>query len=284
MNLPDCIVDAHVHFWNPQRLNYPWLASVPALNRAFLPDNYLAATKTFNTGKMIFVECGCDPSQNCEEVKWISKLAVRETRLKGIIAHAPLERGAAVHEELVALAQFPLVKGVRRNLQSEADANFCLRPDFIAGVHALAEFDFSFDLCVAHYQLPAVTEMVRCCPEVCFILDHCGKPGIREQLFELWAGQMILLAALPNVSCKISGLLTEADLANWKASEVQPYVRHAIHCFGFNRVLFGGDWPVLMLAGEYLHWLETVLAAVPFATEADLIKLFQTNAEEIYHV
>ena len=149
-----------------------------------------------------------------------------------------------VHEELVALAQFPLVKGVRRNLQSETDANFCLRPDFIAGVHALAEFDFSFDLCVAHYQLPAVTELVRCCPEVCFILDHCGKPAIREQIFEPWAGQMILLAALPNVACKISGLLTEANLANWKASEVQPYVRHAIHCFGFNRVLFGGDWPV----------------------------------------
>jgi len=284
MNRPEYIVDAHVHFWNPQRLNYPWLAGVSALSRAFLPDDYAAATKAANVGKMIFVECGCDATQNRDEVKWISELAVREPRLKGIVAHAPLERGAAVRDELAALAQFPLVRGVRRNLQGESDVNFCLRPDFVAAVRVLAEFNFSFDLCIVHHQLPAVIEMVRRCPEVRFVLDHCGKPAIHNQLFEPWAGQLKSLAALPNAFCKISGLLTEADLANWKASDVQPFVRHAIHCFGFKRVMFGGDWPVLTLAGDYSRWLESLHFCLAGTSESDLKKLFQTNAENFYHL
>ena len=284
MNQPEYSVDAHVHFWNPQRLNYPWLASVPALNRVFLPDDYSAATKTANIGKMIFVECCCEPSQNRDEVKWISELAVRESRLIGIVAHASLERGIAVRDELAALAQFPLVKGVRRNLQGEADADFCLQPDFVAGVRALAEFDFSFDVCIAHHQLTAVSDLVRRCPEVRFVLDHCGKPPIRQQLFKPWATQLKALAALPNVACKISGLLTEADLADWKPSDLQPFVRHAIDCFGFDRVMFGGDWPVLTLAGDCPRWLAVLDFCLAGATKSDLKKLFQTNAENIYHI
>ena len=284
MKLPDSIVDAHVHFWNPQRLNYPWLASVPALNYAFLPDDYSAVTKTTSVGKMIFVECCCEPAQNRDEAKWVSELAARETRIKGIVAHAPLECGGAVRDELAALAQFPLVKGVRRNLQGEADANYCLQPDFVAGVRALAAFDFSFDLCIAHHQLPAVTELVHRCPEVRFVLDHCGKPPIRQQLFEPWATQLLTLSALPNVFCKISGLLTEADLTKWQPSDLRPFVRHAIDCFGFDRVLFGGDWPLLTLAGDYSRWLAALDFCFMGAGENDLKKMFQTNAENFYHL
>ena len=284
MNLPDYLVDAHVHFWNPQRLIYPWLASVPALNRAFSPDDYAAATKAAKIGKMIFVECGGEPSQSLDEVKWVSELAACETRLKGIVAHASLERGAGVRGELSALAKSPLVKGVRRNLQGEIDADFCLQPDFIAGVHGLAEFGFSFDLCILHHQLPAVIELARRCPEIHFILDHCGKPAIRDGRLDPWRQHIRELAALPNVACKISGLVTEADPARQGAKDLQPYVKHALDCFGFDRVLFGGDWPVLTLAGDYSGWLETVVAAVPCASGADLRKLFQTNAEKAYHV
>jgi len=284
MRLPDYIVDSHVHFWNPQRLNYPWLASVPALNRSFVPDEYAQATGVANIGKMIFVECGCEPSLNHEEVKWISGLAARETRIKGIVAHASLEGGTVARTELALLAANPLVKGVRRNLQGEAGADYCLRPDFIAGVRALAEFNFSFDLCLVPRQLPAVIELARRCPEVRFVLDHCGKPAIREQHFEPWATQLKSLAALPNTFCKISGLLTEADWANWTPAGIQPYLQHAVDSFGFDRVLFGGDWPVLQLAGNFPRWLDTVLAGLPTAGEAGLQKLFQTNAEKIYHV
>ena len=283
MKLPEYIVDSHVHFWDPARLDYPWLTGVPALSRAFLPQDYAAATGAVKTGKMIVVEACCTPAQNRAEAAWMAQLAAREPRLKGIVAHASLEQGRPVRAELAALAQIPTVKGVRRNLQGEA-ADFCLQPDFVAGVRALAEFDFSFDLCLVHHQLPAVTELVRRCPEVNFVLDHGGKPAIRQRLFEPWAGQLKTLAALPNVCCKLSGLLTEADLAHWQPADLRPYVRHTAECFGFDRVLFGGDWPVLTLAGDFSRWLTVLDILLEEAGEADWRKMLQTNAERIYHV
>jgi L-fuconolactonase len=278
------IVDAHVHFWNPAKLNYPWLASVPALNRAFLPEDYSAATKTANIGKMIFVECGCAASQSIDETNWISELGARETRLKAIVAQAAVELGTRVTSELTALAKNPLVKGVRRNLQGETDPYFCLQPDFIAGIRALAEFNFTFDLCIVHSQLPAVTQLVARCPEVFFVLDHCAKPAIRDQKLDPWRKQLRELAALPNVACKISGLVTEASPAHCGPPDLQLYVRHALDCFGFDRVLFGGDWPVCQLATSYENWLAALNAILTDEPETNLKKLFQTNAERIYRV
>jgi L-fuconolactonase len=278
------IVDAHVHFWNPAKLNYPWLASVPALSRAFLPEDYSTATKTANVGKMIFVECGCAASQSIDEAKWISELAARETRLKGIVAQASVELGTRVASELTALAKNPLVKGVRRNLQGETDPFFCLQPDFIAGIRALAKFNFTFDLCIVHSQLPAVTQLAARCPEIFFVLDHCAKPAIRDQKLAPWRKHLRELAALPNVACKISGLVTEANPVRCSAPDLQPYVRHALECFGFDRVLFGGDWPVCQLATTYENWLAALKAILTDEPETNLKKLFQTNAERIYRV
>ena len=284
MKLPFSIVDAHVHFWNPAKLNYPWLANVPALSCAFLPEHYSAATKTANVSKMVFVECGCAAAQSLDETNWISELAAHETRLKGIVAQASVEFGARVTGELTALAKNPLVKGVRRNLQAETDPYFCLQPNFVTGVHALAKFNFTFDLCIVHSQLPAVTQLVARCPEVFFVLDHCAKPAIRDKNLNPWRQHLRELAALPNVACKISGLVTEANPMRRSASDLQPYVRHALDCFGFDRVLFGGDWPVCQLATPFESWLaalETMLAGEP---ESHWKKLFQTNAERIYRV
>ncbi len=284
MSRPVSIVDSHVHFWNPQRLNYPWLAGLSALNRDYLPDEYSVATQNCGLNKLIFVECGCEPTQSHAEVKWISELAAREVRIKGIVAHVSLERGIAARGELAALARIPLVKGVRRNLQGEADLFFCLQPDFLAGVRALADFNFSFDLCVVHRQLPAVIELVRCCPEIKFILDHCGKPAIHERQLDPWRQQICELAALPNIACKISGLLTEADCANWKPADLKPYIQHILDSFSFDRVLFGGDWPVLNLAGDYSRWLGVLDFCLAGTSERDLKKLFQTNAEKFYRI
>ena len=284
MNRPFPIVDAHVHFWNPAKLNYPWLAGTPMLGRAFLPEDYSAATQKTQVGKIIFIECGCAASQSLDEVSWISGLAAQETRLKGVVAQAAVESGARVTGELTALAKNPLVKGIRRNLQDEADAGFCLQPDFITGVRALAKFNFTFDLCLGHHQLPAVTELVRRCPEVFFVLDHCAKPAIRDQQLDPWRQHLRGLAALPNVACKISGLVTEANPAHCGVSDLQPYVRHALDCFGFDRVLFGGDWPVCQLATTYENWLAALKNILADEPEANLTKLFQTNAERIYRV
>ncbi|HEV2693459.1 MAG TPA: amidohydrolase family protein [Verrucomicrobiae bacterium] len=283
MKLP-AIVDSHVHLWNPSQIRYPWLKDVPALDRAFLPADFSAAASMSGVGKMIFVESGCDPVQSLAEAKWVSILAEQEPRLKGIIVHAPLEKGLGVREELEVLAAMPLVKGIRRLLQGETDAGFCLRPKFVAGVKSLEKFNFTFDLCIRPEQLPSVTELVRQIPQVTFILDHMGKPNIRSVQTEPWSKNLEALAALPNVVCKISGLTTEADHAHWQPGDLKFYLDRALELFGIDRVIFGGDWPVATLATGYGRWIETVQNAFSPVGEAGLVKLFKTNAERIYRV
>jgi L-fuconolactonase len=278
------IVDTHVHLWDPGQFRYAWLDGWPGLNRAFLPPDFAAASATVNVNKFIFVECGCEPAQSPGEVDWISGLAKAEPRLKGIVAHAPLEKGKTVRANLEQLASRPLVKGVRRNLQGERDLEFCLLPDFVTGVGLLAKFSFTFDVCVRHEQLRSVAELARRVPQVAFVLDHFGKPDVRSQQTGSWAADLKALAAQPNVACKISGLTTEADWSRWQPGDLKFYFGWALECFGFDRILFGSDWPVATLATSYERWVQTVQDFLSFARDVDQIKLFRTNAERIYRV
>ncbi len=278
------IVDSHVHLWNHAHLRYPWLDELPTLNRAFLPADFLSASAKANVTKIIFVECGCEPSQSLAEVEWISALATTEPRLKGIVAHAALEKGTAAAGELGKLATHPLVKGVRRNLQGERSAGFCLQPEFVAGIKLLAGFHFTFDACVRHEQLCDLAELAQRVPEVNFVLNHFGKPDVRNRKFQSWATDLKNISALPNMTCKISGLATEADWNSWQPSDLKMYFDQALECFGFDRLLFGGDWPVATLATHYQRWIETVQELFAFAMEGERTKFFQTNAERIYRV
>ena len=282
--MPVPIVDSHVHLWDPAQFRYRWLDGLPMLNRAFKPADFSAASVSADVSKFIFVECGCEPAQNLAEVDWISNLTKSEARLKGMVAHASLERGDEARAELEVLASRSLVKGVRRNLQSEPDPEFCLRPKFLAGVRLLAEFGFTFDLCLRHEQLPVATELVRRAPEVTFVLDHLGKPDVRNKTFQPWAKDLKALAVLPNVVAKVSGLTTEADWSAWRPADLTPYLNHALQSFGTRRLMFGSDWPVMTLATDYLRWLETVRTLLPLSKEEDWEQLFHTNAERIYRV
>ena len=198
------IVDTHVHLWDPTNLNYSWLEDLPQLNRVFLPADYREHCGLVNVEQMVFLECDLDPTQFLDEAKWVASLASEEPRLKGIVAHASLHKGEAVREDLEALVEVPLVKGVRRLIQGEA-VDFCVQPNFIAGVQALSDFELSFDLCIFHPQLGNTVKLVQQCPEVFFVLDHIGKPGIADGLLDPWRDELKELAALPNVVCKISG-------------------------------------------------------------------------------
>ncbi len=278
------IVDSHVHLWSPERFQYPWLEALPALNRAFLPGDFAAASATANVEKFIFVECGCGTTKSLAEVDWVSSLAKDEPRLRGIVAYAPLEKGRAVRSDLEKLSGWPLVKGVRRNLQGEPNLAFCLQPQFVDGIRLLPDFRFTFDLCIRHEQLRNATDLVRRVPHVTFVLDHFGKPGVRGRQIEPWTADLKALAALPNIVCKISGLTTEADWNHWQPEDLKFYFGWALECFGFDRVLFGGDWPVATLATSYERWVQTIQDFLSSAKPADQIKLFQTNAERIYHV
>lgn len=278
------IVDSHVHLWDPARFHYPWLAGLPVLNRPFLPSDFAADNTVANHSKWVFIECGCDPAESLAEVDWICWLAKNETRIRGIVAHAPLEKGEMARADLEKLAARTLVKGIRRNLQGEGSLDFCLEPGFVAGVKLLKTFGFSFDICIRHEQLPAVVELVRRVPEVNFVLDHFGKPDVRSGKLEPWATDLKTLAKSPNIVCKISGLTTEADWKSWQPADLRVYFEKTLECFGFDRILFGSDWPVATLATSYERWMDTVQNLLPFIKDTDRTKVFQTNAERIYRV
>ena len=283
--MPDFpIIDTHVHLWDPARLRYPWLGGVPRLNRRHSVEEFRAACGAVSVEKMVFVECGSDRALSFEEAAWVSGLAASEPRLRGIVAHASLEKGDAVEADLARLATLPMVKGIRRLLQEEKDDAYCLRPDFVRGVRLLARFGFTFDVCIYHRQLAGVIALVRQCPEVGFVLDHIGKPGIRAGLLDPWRAEMRMLAALPNVVCKLSGVATEADHATWTPAQLRPYLDHALACFGPSRVMFGGDWPVSTLATDYPRWVATVDEALAGFSAADRRRVYVSNAEAFYRV
>jgi L-fuconolactonase len=133
-----------------------------------------------------------------------------------------------------------------------------LQPDFVRGVQLVAEYGFSFDICIRHYQLPMIVELVRQCPDTRFMLDHLGKPAIKDHLLDPWREHLAQLAALPSAWCKVSGLVTEADPRRWTPDDLAPSLAYALEVFGEDRVVFGGDWPVLLLASSYDQWIETL--------------------------
>jgi L-fuconolactonase len=278
------IVDAHVHLYDPQALSIGWIAGHPALEGPHLLVDFDVARGPVEVAALVAVEVGADPGQHLKEVRLISDLAAHEPRIAGIVAAAPLERGAAIEAELAQLAVNPLVKGVRRLIQHEPDPAFCLQPRFVEGVQQLTRFGLSFDLCVYHHQLDSAVELVRRCPEVRFVLDHIGKPGIKAGLLEPWRGQIRALAALPNVVCKLSGVVTEADHAAWRPAQLEPYLDHVLSCFGLERVLFGSDWPVSEQTHRYAEWVAIVEHALSGCSDDERRRVFRDNAVAAYRL
>jgi L-fuconolactonase len=215
----------------------------------------------------------------------VAEAAKSDPRIGGIVASIPLEKGAAAEADLAAFARMPLARGVRRLIQPHvAEPGWCLRPDFLSGVKLLPKHGLPFEICIKHPQMSDAIELVRRCPEVSFILDHIGKPGIEVGIREPWWREIKALAELPNVACKISGVVTEADHKSWAYDQVAPYIERAVECFGFDRVMFGGDWPVCELASDYGNWISTLDRILSKVPRSDLEKLYRTNAIKAYRL
>ncbi len=282
-NVP--LVDAHLHLWDPTRFRMSWLDGNDILDQPHLLADYAEATAGIDVAGMVYLQVEVEPAYALLEARWAEERAREDPRLQGIVAWAPLdhgERARSVLDELVATT--PSLKGIRRLIQSEPDPDFCIRPDFVRGVQLLPEYGLSFDLCIYARQLPATIELVRRCPDVSFMLDHIGKPDIRAGAYEPWASQMAALAAFPNVSCKISGVATEANLDSWTTEDIAPYVRRAIEVFGEDRVAFGGDWPVLRLAGTWRRWVDTLDENTADLGDDARAKLWAGNARRFYRL
>jgi len=281
--MPDFpVVDTHLHVWNPTHLRYPWLDNIPLLNKPYLLADYNRACGSVNVEKMVFLQCECDFSQFLDEAEWVTQLSREDSRLQGIVPWAPLEKGDSAQADIEKLASNPPIKGIRRIIQFEPDIEFCLQPNFVKGVQLLETFGLHFEICISHIQMANTIKLVQQCPNVRFILDHIGKPDIKNHVLDPWRQEIKTLAGLPNVWCKISGLVTEADHQKWTRDDLKPYIDHVIESFGFDRVMYGGDWPVAFQATEYPRWVETLEWAVSGSSETELRKLFRDNAIKFY--
>jgi L-fuconolactonase len=278
------IVDSHLHIWDPGRFRYPWLDATPLLNRPYTVEDYRTAIQPYAVEAMVFLQCECEPAQALAEAQWVAREAMLEPRIAGIVAWAPLEKGDGAEADLEALARVPLMRGVRRIIQFEPDLDFCLRPDFIAGVRRLKQFGLSFDICIDHRQMANTVAFARQVPDVPMILDHIGKPDIKGHVLEPWCTHLRELAALPHVVCKVSGMVTEADHAGWTPDDLRPFLDAVIDEFGFDRLIYGGDWPVVRVAAEYPRWVQSLDGLLAGVGESDLRKLYRDNARRFYRL
>ena len=282
MDLP--FKDTHVHFWDRSRIPYPWLDDHPTIAGRHAPAELHAEAGARFPSRIVFVQGECDRARAFDEVLATEVLAAAEPAIAGIVAFAPVDRGDETIAALDRLRVRPLLRGVRHLIQGEPDPDFCRRPAFVAGVRAVGERGLSFDICAKPPQLAASVDLARACPGTNFILDHGGKPNIRGDQWEPWRTDIAALARLPHVVCKLSGLVTEADPTAWTIEDLRPAFDHLLACFGPDRLLFGGDWPVVKLASSYTRWLDTARALLAPMRHVEREAVLSANARRVYRL
>src|SRR5262249_514655 len=248
------------------------------------------ATRDLTISKSVHVEADVDEDFMLEETLHVLSLARSEDNpIAGVVAAARPEYDD-FPEYVNRIAGHRLLKGVRGILHTDPD-ELSTTTTFVENVKSLEDFGLAFDICVLARQLPRAIDLVEQCPYVNFILDHCGNPNLRsdaeEKEFELWRERLQEIAAFPNVVCKVSGIVVNTDLNGpnrWDAETLRPAVEHVIACFGWDRVMFGSDWPVCTLAASFKEWAETLLLLTRDAGEKNQRKLFYENAVRVYQL
>ena len=240
-------IDAHQHFWNYSAAEYPWIgAGMERLACDHLPADLAPLAAAAGVGGTVAVQA----RQSLEESRFLLDLAAASPLIRGVVGWVDL-RSDEVDRQLAELAPRPKFVGVRHVVQDEPDPRFLLGDAFMRGIGRLAAHGLVYDLLLYPVQLPAAAELVRRFPEQPFVLDHLAKPRIREGVFDPWRADLEALAAAPNVSCKLSGMVTEAAWGKWKRADFVPYMEAALEAFSPRRLLFGSDWPVCTLSAPY---------------------------------
>jgi L-fuconolactonase len=247
-------IDAHQHFWIYSPSAYDWIDdSMAALRRDFLPEDLQPELESNDVQGSVAVQA----RQTVEETRWLLELAERSPWILGVVGWVDL-RSPEVRSQLKVLAQNPKLVGIRHIVQSEPDSRFLLQPDFLRGVSLLQEFDLAYDILIYTKHLPVAAEFVKRFPRQRFVLDHLAKPPIKSGNVDSWAQGIKRLAESPNVFCKLSGLVTEADWRHWEPEHIIPLLDVAFESFGPDRLMIGSDWPVCLVAASYARAIEVV--------------------------
>jgi L-fuconolactonase len=271
------LLDAHQHFWRYDAAQYPWIPPGSALERDWLPAHLAEAQRPLGLGGSIAVQA----RQSMAESDWLLGLADADERIHGVVGWADL-RHPAGEAELIRLARHPKFVGVRHVAQDEPDDRFLVGPAFVEGVGKLAALGLTYDLLIYPRQLRAAIELVERFPDQPFVLDHIAKPPIKSSGFEPWRDQLRELAKAPGVFCKVSGLITEADHVTWRPDDIRPYLDVVFDAFGIERLMWGSDWPVCLLAGSYRQVFDLIDEYAARFTNAERLALFGGNCARLY--
>ena len=273
-------IDAHHHFWRYNTDEFGWIdESMQRIRRDFLPSDLAQELRATGIDGVVSVQA----RQSLEETEWLLSLAVENDFIKGVVGWVPLVE-PQIRDHLARLSTNKKLKAVRHVVQAEPDEQFLSRKDFSAGIESLSEFSLVYDILILERQLPQAIEFVDLHPEQIFVLDHIAKPKIKENLIDDWAGQMCQLGRRPNVFCKVSGMVTEADFQTWTVEQLKPYWDMVLAAFGPERVMFGSDWPVCLVACEYTRWYETVLELASYLSPSEQTQLFGETATRVYRL
>lgn len=274
------IIDAHQHFWKYNPARHGWIDdSMSVIRKDFLPENLVEVYAENNVEGCVAVQA----DQTLDETDFLIDLSSKHDFIKGIVGWADL-RAENVTESLEKYSQYEKIKGFRHVVQGEPDHNFLLRADFMRGISYLKKYDFVYDILVFPHQLGAVLEFVKRFPNQKFVIDHIAKPYIKDGFFDGWAALMKEIAKHENVFCKLSGMITEADFSTWSPKQIHPYMELVLSAFGSNRVLFGSDWPVCLVAGSYSEVKNLVTKYISSLSESEQKAIMGTSAIQFYNL
>ena len=274
------VIDSHHHFWQYNPISYDWIDdTMKLIRRDFLPEDLSSTIQEAGIDGVVSVQA----RQSVEETGWLLGMAHQNSFIKGVVGWLPLVDDN-IESYLGKFSSDKLLKGLRHVVQGEPDPDFILRPDFNRGISLLSKYSLVYDILVVERQLPNTIRFVRNHSDQVFVLDHIAKPLIGQNQLSPWKENIQELASYPNVNCKISGMVTEADFTSWTSDQLQPYFDVILEAFGPDRLLFGSDWPVCLVAISYMSWVELVKKNISSLTKEEQDKIMGGNAIRIYRL
>jgi L-fuconolactonase len=271
-------LDSHQHFWRYTSADYGWIGpGMEVLKRDRMPNDLHPHLASLGLDGTVAVQA----RQSLEETQWLLDLADQHPFVKGVVGWVDL-RSPDVHEHLEQFSAHPRFCGVRHVLQDEPNDQFMLGTAFLRGIAALAKFDLRYDVLIFPRHLPTACELVKRFPDQPFVLDHMAKPMIKAGLIAPWDTDLRKLASYTNVSCKVSGLVTEADWQGWRPSDLTPYLDVVFELFGADRLMFGSDWPVCTVAGTYSDIAAVLADYVQALSESERASVWGQTAQRFY--
>ena len=274
------VIDSHQHFWNYEPVKHDWIDDdMSVIRRDFLPSDLKKEYDNYGIDGCVAVQA----DQTLAETDFLLQLSNENDFIKGIVGWVDL-RSETIKTDLEKYSIHKKIKGFRHVVQGDPDHNFLLRSNFLRGISTLKHFDFTYDILVFPHQLGAVLEFVKRFPNQKFVIDHIAKPYIKDGFFNGWATLMKNIATYQNVECKISGMITEADYKSWTPAQIEPYMDVVLNAFGSSRIMYGSDWPVCLVAGNYKQVKDLVTHFIANLSVSEQADIMGNNAIKFYNL